>query len=131
MFEQFAQWKDLVHSMQSMHNVEGMKLSEAEVTSYVLNCENEGDNREACLIFKAADADGDGMITVAEGKNFIYKLVEERFRAHVAENAKQRVFGCYVSQVINGHDVNNDGKLDYAEFLQSIQEAEGSIGGCG
>jgi Ca2+-binding EF-hand superfamily protein len=110
--EQIAKLKDLVHCTHSVHNLQGMKL----------NCENEGDNREACLMFKAVDADSSGKITVAEGTDFINKLVEEHFRAHVAE---------HVQQIIHGHDVNNDGELDYSEFLQSIQEAEGSPGGCG
>ena len=120
--EQIAKLKDLVHCTHNVHNLQGMKLSETDVTPDVLNCENEGDNREACLMFKAVDADSSGKITVAEGTDFINKLVEEHFRAHVAE---------HVQQIIHGHDVNNDGELDYSEFLQSIQEAEGSIGGCG
>ena len=67
-------------------------------------------HKELVVDFKLIDSDNSGNITVQELCKFLCSFGEPLTEAEV-------------KQVVSKYDVNNDGKLNYAEFINTLMRA--------
>ena len=78
-------------------------------------------NEELKEAFRVFDIDGNGYITALELRwENEQKCVKINIFSHVMSNLGQRLSDCEVDEMIRRGDINNDGLINYEEFLKMM-----------